>query len=221
MKPTRLQLGASRLEHLPLSTLRYFLDKSWVHLGDAPDAPSPLKRLVRRIRQLRRGIPNTTTLYERTNFQPFYYRKGEDLPFDDSSINFVFSEHFFEHLFFDESIALFRECWRVIKLHGVLRVSVPDADLRTYEAPERAGYPSRRLPFTHPNKHKTRWSIYLLSEALGLCGFEVRPLRYCDRDGRYIQNQPEQYGGCPETQLVSDLGYLRRSDSLIVDGIKR
>ena len=101
-----------------------------------------------------------------------------------------------------------------------MRISVPDADLRTYEPPEPVGYPSKRMRFTHPNKHKTRWSVYMLSEALKVTGFTVVPVRYCDRDGQYIKTEPHGYEGCPETQLICDLSYLQRPDSLIVDSIK-
>lgn len=145
---------------------------------------------------------------------------GRPSPFADGSLHFVFSEHFFEHLFFNEALGLMRECHRVLAPNGVMRVSVPDADLRTYEKPELAGFPNQNLPYNHPNKHKTRWSVYMLTEALKICGFNAVPLRYCNRDGRYIQNNPKLYEDCPEQQLITDLSYLRRPKSLIVDGVK-
>ena len=218
-RPTRLQLGTSRLELLPEVALQRFLNKTWIHFGDAPDKPSVLRRCVRETRLRIRGI-RAQELYAKTSFQPFYYQQGMRLPFDDGSMHFIFSEHFFEHLFFDEALDLMKECHRILAQRGVMRLSVPDADLRTYDKPEPAGYPDRRLPFDHPNKHKTRWSIYLLSEALRICGFDCVPLRYCDRYGRYHRNEPRLYDGCPERELIEDLSYLRRPDSLIVDAVK-
>jgi len=217
---TRLQLGTSRLEFLPDTALRCFLDKSWIHLGDAPDQQSVLRKFVRRVRLAQRGIRHPESLYERTTFKAFYYRQGDSLPFADDSLHFIFSEHFFEHLFFDEAMSLMRECYRVLVRWGVMRVSVPDADLRIYEKPEPAGFPSRRISFSHPKKHKTRWSVYMLSEALRLSGFEPVPIRFCNRDGQYIKNEPKLYDCCPEVELVTHLSYLRRPDSLIVDGVK-
>ena len=218
MQPTRLQLGTSRLELLPAPALACFLDKSWIHYGDAPQKAWWLRRLVRRVRQLRRGIRELDELYAKTNFAPFYYRKGDRLSFADASLHFVFSEHFFEHLFFDEAIALLGECHRILAVNGVVRISVPDADLRP--SPEPIGYPNRRMAFTDPTKHKTRWSYYMLSDALRLTGFEVSPIRYWTREGKQISNPPTVYKGCPET-LVGVLSYLSRPDSLIVDGIKQ
>lgn len=165
------------------------------------------------------------SLYRKTNFQPFFYTKGDALPFPDESIDFVYSEHFFEHLFFDEAVALLAECGRVLKKGGVVRTVVPDADLRTYEPPEPVGYPDRSMPFTNPSKHKTRWSVYLLVEAVRAAGLDPVPLRYCDRAGHYERLDPASmngsYGGCPDQEMIRDLSYVCRIDSLIVDGVKR
>jgi len=50
------------------------------------------------------------------------------LPFADGSVRGIFSEHFFEHLRYeDEAPALLRECRRVLQPGGVLRLIVPDA----------------------------------------------------------------------------------------------
>ena len=48
------------------------------------------------------------------------------LPFDDDSVNGIYSEHFIEHLTQSEGIAFLRECRRVLKCDGILRLSTPD-----------------------------------------------------------------------------------------------
>src|SRR5688572_1785254 len=48
------------------------------------------------------------------------------LPFED--VQFIFAEHFIEHLSFDASTALMRECRRVLREDGVLRLSTPNLD---------------------------------------------------------------------------------------------
>lgn len=49
------------------------------------------------------------------------------LPFPDKSVDFIFTEAFIEHLSREEGQALFKECRRVLKPSGVLRISTPDA----------------------------------------------------------------------------------------------
>lgn len=48
------------------------------------------------------------------------------LPYNDESVNFIFNEHFIEHITREEGIAFLRECHRVLKRGGVFRVSTPD-----------------------------------------------------------------------------------------------
>lgn len=246
----RLQLGTSRLEALKPRALNVFLDDSWTHLGDPDRAPGEQNSdLFGRVRHVirRHGIPyilkqgfltlssigkrsahsksDLKALYGQTQFKDFYYEKGDSLPFESGSLDFVFSEHFLEHLFMDEALSLIRECHRVLKPSGVIRTCVPDADLRIYESPEPIGFPDRRIPFSDPSKHKTRWSVYSLAETLRLAGFEPVPLRYCDKEGHYVAVDPSdlasRYGKTMDAGMVFDLSYVMRIDSLIVDGVKR
>jgi predicted SAM-dependent methyltransferase len=57
------------------------------------------------------------------------------LPFPDGAARGIFAEHFLEHLdYYSEGPAFFRECFRVLRPGGTLRVVVPDAEryLRAY-----------------------------------------------------------------------------------------
>jgi predicted SAM-dependent methyltransferase len=63
------------------------------------------------------------------------YDMRRGLPFADSSVRGIFCEHFFEHIDYDEEApVLLRECHRVLKPGGVIRLIVPDAGayLRAY-----------------------------------------------------------------------------------------
>ncbi|MGZ4846327.1 MAG: class I SAM-dependent methyltransferase [Halobacteriota archaeon] len=51
-------------------------------------------------------------------------RRG--LPFESNSADFIYNEHFIEHLSFDEATKMLRECFRCLKVGGVLRVATPD-----------------------------------------------------------------------------------------------
>lgn len=48
------------------------------------------------------------------------------LPFE--QLDFVFAEHFLEHLSYDDAAGFLRECRRALAPHGVLRLSTPNLD---------------------------------------------------------------------------------------------
>ena len=60
-------------------------------------------------------------------------RKG--LPFDDCSVNFIYSEHFLEHLTYEEGRKVLEEFQRCLKVGGVVRTAMPDLDdiIQKYE----------------------------------------------------------------------------------------
>lgn len=243
--PTRLQLGTSRLEKLNPKVLNTFLNKTWIHLGEPEQVTGinysdcdnkavnknsilSINKILGSIRNAFKSVNRNTKrdkIYHRTNFLTFFYNKNSCLPFKNNSIDYIFSEHFFEHLFLDEALSLFKECHRVLKPKGVIRTCVPDADLRIYESPEPTGYPNKKMSYCHPDKHKTRWSIYSLSEILRLSEFEPVPLNYCDKFGNYIQLDPlsikRVYEDCLDQEMIFDFKYISRINSLIVDGIKK
>jgi predicted SAM-dependent methyltransferase len=51
------------------------------------------------------------------------------LPLPDAYVSGIFTEHMIEHLRFDDTLALFAECRRVLRPGGVLRIVVPDGEL--------------------------------------------------------------------------------------------
>lgn len=50
----------------------------------------------------------------------------EPLPFDAESVSHIFSEHVIEHVEYDDGLRLLRECRRVLRPDGVIRVTTPD-----------------------------------------------------------------------------------------------
>jgi predicted SAM-dependent methyltransferase len=220
----RLNIGAS-VAQLMSQKLAILLDREWIHLGDpdlepahAPvDQGSPLAESSER--------DEIAKLNAKTNYIPFYYRRGDRLPFDKEAFSFGFSEHFFEHLFLDESCELLKECRRILAPGACLRLVVPDADLRTYLPVEPAGFTNSDPRWFHPDKHKTRWSIYSLSYVLEEIGFRTRGVVYCDKFGVYHRDLPEAdqafYAQCQDLPLVLDTSYiLRFDDSLVVDALR-
>jgi len=54
-------------------------------------------------------------------------RRG--LPFKDSSVDFIYTSHFLEHITRQEALKILRECFRVLKPRGRIRVVVPDLEI--------------------------------------------------------------------------------------------
>ena len=50
------------------------------------------------------------------------------LPFADGSVDAVYSSHFFEHIYYSDAEAILKECFRVLKPGGVLRLALPDGE---------------------------------------------------------------------------------------------
>lgn len=61
-------------------------------------------------------------------------------PYDDNTFDFVYSEHLLEHLPYAAGKNMLKECYRVLKPEGVLRLSVPSLDflIRLYNNPNDA-----------------------------------------------------------------------------------
>lgn len=50
------------------------------------------------------------------------------LPLTDASCNFIYSEHFVEHLSYPEGVEMhFSECFRILEPNGTISISVPDS----------------------------------------------------------------------------------------------
>ena len=60
---------------------------------------------------------------------PRLYDCRKSLPFKANSVDFIYTSHFLEHLYRYEASSFLKECKRILRKNGVLRVSVPDLKL--------------------------------------------------------------------------------------------
>lgn len=69
-----------------------------------------------------------------------YLDATRTLPFPDSSIDYIFSEHMFEHIPYRDGVRLLQEAFRVLKPRGRIRISTPDLTflIRLYTEPDAA-----------------------------------------------------------------------------------
>lgn len=62
----------------------------------------------------------------------FNFRRHDfkhNLPFNTSSVDLIYTSHMLEHFNYREGLAILRDCRRVIKADGAMRIMVPDAKL--------------------------------------------------------------------------------------------
>ncbi len=138
------------------------------------------------------------------------------LPLEDASVAAIFHEHLLEHLTLEEGLALCRECHRLLRPGGVLRIGVPDAgaaarsyldDADGFLEHVRPGRPTPLLAlqelFYYPG-HRTMYDSDTLVLVLRAAGFE--------------QPQQKTFG---ETLLdpIPDSPH-RRAETLYVEAIR-
>jgi predicted SAM-dependent methyltransferase len=58
----------------------------------------------------------------------FSHDLTKPLPLAKGSIDFIFSEHFIEHIRREEAVSLLQECHRVLRPNGIVRISTPDLE---------------------------------------------------------------------------------------------
>ena len=70
---------------------------------------------------------------------PMYMDAGEPFPIPDASFDFVYSEHLFEHLTYPQATNMLKECYRILKPNGIIRITTPNLKFLVdlYEHPEK------------------------------------------------------------------------------------
>jgi predicted SAM-dependent methyltransferase len=140
-----------------------------------------------------------------------YWDLRRPLPFRDSSVDAVFAEHLLEHLSFPAGVALLRECRRVLRLDGIVRVGVPDLDryVASYLGNDdiiervRPGRPTRALALGEPfflDGHKCMYDFETMRLALITAGF-TQVERRAFGQGR-LQPSPDSAERRDETMYV-------------------
>lgn len=59
-------------------------------------------------------------------------------PIEDNTLDYIFSEHMFEHLSYESGKAMLRECYRTLKPGGIMRLTMPTLDflIKLYNEPD-------------------------------------------------------------------------------------
>jgi predicted SAM-dependent methyltransferase len=63
---------------------------------------------------------------EPTDLETVYVDARKRLPFDTETFDYIVAEHLIEHLEYRDAMVMLKECFRVLKKNGVIRVSTPN-----------------------------------------------------------------------------------------------
>lgn len=129
------------------------------------------------------------------------------LPFADASVEAIFTEHMVEQLTYTESLALARECARVLRPDGVLRIVVPDFEryMRSYAEGDdfiETVHPGQLTPLlglasiAYGYSHRSIWDAATLISLLAHAGLTAEKSRFgesriepCpDRNAREVES---------------------------------
>jgi hypothetical protein len=118
-------------------------------------------------------------------------------PWPFAEVEAIFAEHFLEHLTLAEGLAFLRECRRVLRVDGVLRLSTPNLDwvwLTHYKPPAELTTEEQLLGCLEINRAFHGWGHHFL--------YNPRTLELALRAAGFGQITPREYG-------VSDIEALR------------
>lgn len=87
-------------------------------------------------------------------------------PLPPDSVEFIYSEHFIEHITREQALTLLSECRRVLKREGVLRLSTPNLEKLTDE------YLARRVSEWEDVDWRPKTPCQMLNEGLRLWGHQ-------------------------------------------------
>ena len=141
------------------------------------------------------------------------------LPFKDGSVDFIYASHTFEHFSYPQSLALARECVRVLKPGGVLRIVVPDLEhqVREYLA-DPAVMASHRFIAGLLMQHS--WRDWLHPGAHHSQMFDSRSLLALMREAGFDNPHKSRFGESRVPSILSVESELRKTGSLYVEAEK-
>lgn len=137
------------------------------------------------------------------------------LPFESASVTAVFHEHLLEHLPLQDGVAFMRECFRVLKPGGILRVGVPDAGklIRSYSSDR------TYLEALHPGRPTAMLAVQELFYWHRHCAmFDVETLCLLFRASGFPDPQERDYGDSALSQAPDTK--RRRAETLYVEARK-
>jgi predicted SAM-dependent methyltransferase len=153
------------------------------------------------------------------------------LPFASGSIKGIFSEHFFEHIDYTEEAPRFlRECYRVLRKGGVLRIIVPDAEkyLMAYAHGGWREFRSLRPLDDQMRDQQYGWTYNTRMELINYVfrqgqehkfAYDFETIEFLLKRNGFQDVRKQEYGKSVMREICID-AEIRRTESLYVESIK-
>jgi predicted SAM-dependent methyltransferase len=90
--------------------------------------PKPVLRMAYRMTTARKGYSEEEYINKIRGTKVLHYDLAYGIPFQDASVPAVYSSHFFEHIAKKDAERLLKECFRVMKPGGMIRIVVPSLE---------------------------------------------------------------------------------------------
>ncbi|MCW2797026.1 methyltransferase domain-containing protein [Nocardioides sp.] len=124
-----------------------------VNLGSGPHGPESWVNLDRSPTMVLRHTPRTARALRRVGligdqhlvpWEPHIVRQDltKPLPFEDGTVDAVYSSHFLEHIYLGDAEAILGQCHRILRPGGVLRLALPDGEAWARELVEAGDDPA-------------------------------------------------------------------------------
>jgi predicted SAM-dependent methyltransferase len=142
------------------------------------------------------------------------------LPFPDGSVKAVFTEHFLEHLHYEEELPTFlRETHRVLQAGGILRIVVPDAEKYVLAYPQGWGALARLRSVDHYRSRMEVVNDVFREAGLHKFAYDFETLEEALMRARFSTVVQQQFGTSLLNELAIDLEH-RQAESLYVEAVK-
>lgn len=79
-----------------------------------------------------------------TSARVSYLDAAKPFPYADETFDYVFSEHMIEHIPWKDGLQMLRECKRVLKGKGIVRIATPDLAVLVKVYREEGGEPAKK-----------------------------------------------------------------------------
>ncbi len=165
---------------------------------------------ARALRMAGKITPARFEQHRRGVFQKVHYLNvSKKFPYADNSFGAVFTCHMLEHLYPDVALQCVKECLRVLRPGGVLRIAVPDLDRMVTNYDASAPDPFLNAFFQHgkgvsgKDSHHWHYNFRSLRELLLKAGYSR------------VERREFGVGDCPDVEKID-----RRPESLFAEAYK-